>query len=253
MPRSKKRNSAKIGARFVVGLLSKVSILRKFHFAKLEAAWNSEVLTLDMAIAVALDTAEKTELARLRASREASKATLNAARRGEVARVEAAWCAEIATLEALRRSESTTASYTNHEIKNRLVSMGELCESEAPLEQIVALIEETLETIVRRNTFQRLATGTYCPSPEQIDLSKFVEQRVFRFLPARRHVEVMPSKGDAKSCDALLLDPLLIGIVVDNLSSKNSVPVFAPTRILRRLEGLWSLRRLLESLHSSTP
>jgi hypothetical protein len=263
-------------------------LLRKSQFAKLEAAWNNEVLTLDKAIAVALDTAEKSELAILRASRESSKAALDAARRAEVARVEKAWCAEIARhdaatrakiatlevakkseialLEAQRRSESTEASleaqlaerrkseaYTNHEIKNRLVAMGELCERQVPLEQIMALVEETIETIVRRNTLRCLATGTYCPSPEQIDLSKFIEQRAFRFSPARRHVVVMPTKGDAKSCTALLLDPLLIGIIVDNLSSKNSVSVFAPTRILRRLKGLWSLRRLLESLHSSTP
>jgi anti-sigma factor ChrR (cupin superfamily) len=330
MPRSKKRNSTKIGARFVVGLLTKVSILRRSQFTKLEAAWNDEVLTLEIAIAAALKTAENTELATLLASRESSKATLDAARRAEVARVKAAWCAEIAKhdaatrakiaaleaakkaeiakhdaatraeiatleaakkaeiakhdaatrakiatleaakkaeivlLDAQRRSESTAASleaqlaerrkseaYTNHEIKNRLVAMGELCESEAPLDQIMALIQETIETIVRRNTFRFLATGTYSPSPEQIDLSKFIQQRVFRFRPAGRHVDVMPTKGDAKSCDALLLDPLLIGIIVDNLSSKNSVSVFAPSRILRRLKGLWSLRTLLESLHST--
>jgi hypothetical protein len=232
-------------------------------------------LTLELAIAAALDTAEKSELARFRASREASKATLDAARRAEVARVEAACSAEIARheaatrakiatleaakraeialLEAQRRSESKAAAleaqlaerrkseaYTNHEIKNRLVVMGELCEeSEAPMDEIVALIEETLETIVRRNTFQRLATKTYSPIPEQIDLSDFIERRVFRFRPARRHVDVTPTKGDAKSCNALLLDPLLIGIVVDNLSSKNK-------QCLRSL-----YRTLLES--STTP
>jgi hypothetical protein len=271
---------------FVVGLFSKVPmLLRRSQFAKLEAAWKDEVLTLDKAIAVALDTAEKRELAYLRESRESSKAMLDAARRAEVTRVEAAWCAEIAkhdaatrakiaTLEAAKKAEitllearSVTASlearlaerrkseaYMNYEIKNRLVAMGELCESKAPPDQMMALIEEATETIVRWGVLRCLATGTYSPSPEQIDLSKFIEQRVFRFCPARRHVDVMPTKGDAKSCDALLLDPLLIGIIVDNLSSKkNSVSVFAPTRILRRLEGLWSLRRLLESLHSSTP
>jgi hypothetical protein len=78
-------------------------LLRKSQFAKLEAAWNNEVLTLDMAIAVTLDTADKTELARLRASREASKAKLDAARRAEVARVEKAWCAEVAKHEAATR------------------------------------------------------------------------------------------------------------------------------------------------------
>jgi uncharacterized membrane protein YqiK len=261
-------------------------VCRKSQFDKLEAAWKDEVLTLELAIAVALDTAEKSELARFWASREASKATLDAARRAEVARVEmacsaeiarheaatraeiakheavtrakiatleAAKRAEIALLEAQRRSESKAAAleaqlaerrkseaYTNHEIKNRLVVMGELCEeSEAPMDEIVALIEETLETIVRRNTFQRLATKTYSPIPEQIDLSDFIERRVFRFRPARRHVDVTPTKGDAKSCNALLLDPLLIGIVVDNLSSKNK-------QCLRSL-----YRTLLES--STTP
>jgi hypothetical protein len=291
MPRWKKRNSTRNGARFVVGLLSKkVPILRTFQLAKLEAAWNDEVFTLDNAITVALDTAEKGELACLRASREASKTTLDAARRAEVARVEAAWCAEIAKhdaatrakiatleaakkaeialLEALRGSESKAASlearlaegrkseaYTNHEIKNRLFAMGGLCESEVPMDQIMALIEETIETIVRRDTFRCLAMGVYCPRPEQIDLSKFIEQRVLRFRPAGRHVEVMPTKGDAKSGNALLLDPLLVGIIVDNLSSKkNSVSVFAPTNPTEAQRNFWSLRRLLlESLHSSTP
>jgi hypothetical protein len=143
-------------------------LVRKSHFVKLEAAWNEEVLTLDKAIAVALDTAEKTELARLRASREASKATLDAARRAEFARVEAAWCAEIAkhdaatrakiaTLEAAKKAEiaklaalPTPEAATKSEIaliKNRLVAMGELCGNEAPLDKISALIQETIETI----------------------------------------------------------------------------------------------------------
>jgi hypothetical protein len=235
-------------------------------------------LTLDKAIAVALDTAEESELASLRASREASKATLDAARRAQVTRVLEAWSAEIAkhdaatrlkvaTLEAAKKaeialieaqrrgSESMAASleaqlagrlkseaYTHHEIKNQLVAMGELCESDAPLDKIMALVEESIETIVRRSTIRCLATGTYSPRPEQIDLSKFIEQRVLRFRPAGHHVEVMPTTGDAKSsCKALLLDPLLIGIIVDNLShsKNNSVSsVFAPStpRILRRLE-----------------
>jgi signal transduction histidine kinase len=216
--------------------LARLRVWRAASKTTLDAARCAEVARVEAAVCAEVakrDAATRAKIATLEAAKNAKIATLEAAKKAEIALLEQATKAEIARLEAQRSADITAASleaklaerrkseaYTNHEIKNRLVAIKALFESEETLETIKAMVEETLETIERKSVFNRLATGTYSLSPEQIDLSKLVEQRVLRFRPANRHVEVTPTKGDAKSCVALHLDPLLFGIIVDNLSSK---------------------------------
>ncbi|KAJ1460260.1 hypothetical protein M885DRAFT_559991 [Pelagophyceae sp. CCMP2097] len=131
--------------------------------------------------------------------------------RREVERVHAAKLAERS--EANERMER----YVNHEIKNRLVVLSQLCSEEAQLE----LVDEMAETLNEKMVLVRLSSACYTARlDETMDLDSLIDKRLQRHRDANCAFMRAPTTGAAAAAaSALRLDSLLVKIVMDNILS----------------------------------
>ncbi|KAJ1457567.1 hypothetical protein M885DRAFT_515164, partial [Pelagophyceae sp. CCMP2097] len=133
------------------------------------------------------------------------------AERHEAERVHAAKLSERS--EANERMER----YVNHEIKNRLVVLSQLCSEEAQLE----LVDEMAETLNEKMVLVRLSSACYTARlDETMDLDSLIDKRLQRHSGANCAFVRTPTTGPAAATtSALRLDTLLVKIVVDNILS----------------------------------
>ncbi|KAJ1449634.1 hypothetical protein M885DRAFT_534956 [Pelagophyceae sp. CCMP2097] len=129
----------------------------------------------------------------------------------ELQRIHAATLAErFAANERMER-------YVNHEIKNRLVVLSQLCSDEAQLE----LVAEMAETLNEKMVLVRLSSSCYkARLDETVDLVALVDRRLQRYRDASCPFVRTPTMGAAAgAASALRLDALLVKIVFDNILS----------------------------------
>jgi len=151
-----------------------------------------------------------------------------AAERRELQKIHAAKLVERS--EANERMER----YVSHEIKNRLVVLGQLCSEEAQLE----LVDEMAETLNEKMVLVRLSSFCYkARLDESIDLDSLVDKRLLRHREANCPFVRVPTAGTAAAAaSALRLDALLVKIVFDNILSnafKYGSTTRAPTLTMR--------------------
>ncbi|KAJ1453883.1 hypothetical protein M885DRAFT_566844 [Pelagophyceae sp. CCMP2097] len=147
-------------------------VARRAHIATLEEAWASQIATLEaaqQAKTAALKTARAAENAVLEAARQATKRTDSVT----------------SVLEKLALDRKKAEAYTNHEIKNRLLAIAELCVTgNGPVDivRIKTIVTEAIETIVKRGLLTQLASGSYVARPDCVDLVALLKARVHRII-----------------------------------------------------------------------
>ncbi|KAJ1445819.1 hypothetical protein M885DRAFT_578586 [Pelagophyceae sp. CCMP2097] len=151
-----------------------------------------------------------------------------AAERRELQKIHAAKLVERS--EANERMER----YVSHEIKNRLVVLGQLCSEEAQLE----LVDEMAEMLNEKLVLVRLSSFCYeARLDETVDLDSLVDKRLRRHRDANCPFVRVPTAGAAAAAaSALRLDALLVKIVFDNILSnafKYGCTTRAPTLTMR--------------------
>ena len=125
-----------------------------------------------------------------------------------------------------------TDTYLSHEMKNRIIVLLECSrlgcsDADAPVAAmrarfayVTALAEDLLETTKRKSVLLHLATGIYDARLEEADISRLLATRVSRYVDAGRAVVLTPTRGAAAASVArLLLDPMLLNIILDNVLS----------------------------------
>lgn len=126
-----------------------------------------------------------------------------------------------------------TAKYVEHEIKNRLIILVDILASCDALQRhdavagdlrakhaaMSAIATELLETTTQKSVLLQLATDRYQARLVDTRLEEIVSKRVSRYADAGRRIRSGPTMGSAAKRETLILDPVLVNIIIDNLFS----------------------------------
>ena len=127
-------------------------------------------------------------------------------------------------------------SSRSHELKNRIIVLLDsircvrsdfdvphypLPEAlRARLGEMATIVDELLETTKRKSVLLNLGRGAYDARLEDTDFAHLVETRLARYLGAGLTMTSVPTYGGAAASEtSLMLDPMLLNIIVDNLLS----------------------------------
>ncbi|KAJ1456085.1 hypothetical protein M885DRAFT_518555 [Pelagophyceae sp. CCMP2097] len=108
-----------------------------------------------------------------------------------------------------------TERYLNHELKNRIIILGQTCAEQS----LQVQIEEITEVLNNKAALMRLSTGRYTPSWGAADPSQLVGLRWQRHVAANSPFDISDVSGLAAHRTTLRLDGILFNIILDNMLS----------------------------------
>jgi CheY-like chemotaxis protein len=119
------------------------------------------------------------------------------------------------TQHTFRMSEKTER-YLNHEIKNRILVLGQSCIDQPHVHE---LLDEITEVLNNKLVLMRLSTNRYEPYLEFVDPLYLIDIRWRRFVAANSSFECLETIGTAAHNKMFRLDKVLFNICLDNMLS----------------------------------